>query len=160
MRLSAERYEQILDKLKSDSQAGKDRRNEPRVGLPGETPLVGVSQTGKRIADTVRVRDVSRRGIGLIANQMLPAKQRFMLQLQYENGKPLWLVCCATNCRPIDGGRFVVGARVEQLLRADQIHKAEPCAPAEQKPLEAPPAGKAASLSEADIARISKAILG
>ena len=174
MRLSAERYEQVLAKLRSDSKVAKDRRGEPRVGLPGEAPLVAVTETGKRLADTARLRDVSRNGIGLITGQQLPPKQRFMIQLQYDNGQPLWLVCCATNCRSIEGGRFVIGARVEQLLRADQIHKVdatpktEPVHKAEKVPAltpiplpQMPPmTARPPSLQEADIARISKAILG
>jgi len=161
MRLSAERYEQVLARLKSDSRVGSERRNEPRVGLAGEAPLVSVAESGKRIADTVRVRDFSRGGVGLIIGQFIPARQRFMLQLQYENGQPLWLVCRTTHCRPIDGGRFVVGARVEKQLRSGQIQQAEQKQKAQRKNSAEPLlATGAAGSKEADIARIAKAILG
>jgi hypothetical protein len=165
MRLSADLYDQIIAALKSDGRADREKRTEPRVGLAGDSTLVTVDETGKRVSDLIRVRDVSRSGIGLIANQKLSAKQRFVLQLQYHNDEPLWMVCFTAYCRAIEGGRFTVGAKIEQLLKADQIPKAQP------KPVAVPVgAGAAAApyqpvpyspaqMSPSEIARISKAIL-
>jgi hypothetical protein len=157
MRLSAEMYDQVLAALRSDSRGGKDKRREPRVGLAGEAKLVAMTDTGKRIADSVRVRDVSRGGIGLISNQQLISQQRFVLQLRYQDDEPLWLVCFTAYCRAIDGGRFTIGAKIQQLLKADQIPKAGAkagVALAGHSPI------KPKALAESDIARISKAILG
>lgn len=157
MRLSAEMFDQIVAALKSDSRRDKDKRREPRVGVAGETTLVTVTEAGKRLSDTVRVRDISRTGIGLISTQNLAEKQRFVLQLQYANEEPLWLVCLTAYCRAVDGGRFTIGAKIQQLLKADQIPKPAPKASAA---VGNPVAARSTPLNASDISRISKAILG
>jgi PilZ domain len=157
MRLSAETYETIVAALKSDSQREKNKRREPRVGVAGEAEFVTVDSAGKRIAGTVRVRDVSPSGIGLLLSQQIAAKQRFVIQLYAANRDPLWLVCLAAYCRKVDGGVYSVGAKIQQVLRAEQIQK-----------LESPPAAAAAvkvparqrQVNQSDVERISKAILG
>ena len=167
MRLSAEMYNQVVGALKSDSKGVKDKRGEPRVGLSGDAPFVSVTDAGKRVSGSVRVRDVSRSGLGLIATHELPAAQRFVVQLQFEDEKPLWLVCFSAYCRAIEGRRFLVGARIDQVLNAEQIQTME------QKNLAAAanaasamaastpgPMRQQTALGAADIARISKAILG
>jgi hypothetical protein len=161
MRLTAEMYEQIAGKLKSDSQGNRDKRQEPRVGLPGEANLVSVDDAGRRIAGVARVRDVSQSGIGLIFNQQLAVKQRFVIQLKYANDQPLWLICSTAYCRAIDGGRFTVGARLVQTLHAQEVRLVEAKQAAAAKAAAAPVAvKKAVAVSASDVERISKAILG
>jgi hypothetical protein len=170
MRLSAEMFNTIVAGLKSDSRSAKDKRKEPRVGVAGDAPLVSVGEGGRRISGTVRVRDLSPTGIGIIFNQELPAKQRFVIQLLHEDNQPLWLVCKAAHCRAIDGGRFTIGARIDQLLRAKEIHKIEQekataaaaaaAATAKKAHRPAPTPPRVPALNTPDIARISKAILG
>jgi hypothetical protein len=156
MRLSAEMYEQIVASLKSDSHRDKDKRREPRVGMAAEADFVTVTEAGKRIAGVVRVRDVSARGIGLFLSKQIDKHQRFVLQLYTTKQEPVWLVCQAAYCRQVDGGRFSVGAKIHQLLRADQIQKVEAQPAAEIRG----PARQHAKMGPADIERISKAILG
>ncbi len=148
-------YDQILAALKSDSHRVKDKRREPRVGLAGEAGYVTVNDKGKRVAGVVRVRDVSPSGIGLFFSEQMVKNQRFVLQLASSNDQPLWLVCLAAYCRRVDGGRFSVGARIHQVLRADQIQKIESHAV-----VQAAPVKHRASMDVSDIERISKAILG
>jgi hypothetical protein len=159
MRLSAEMYEQIVAGLKSDSHRDKDKRREPRVGMAGEVDFVTVDDAGKRIAGSVKIRDVSRSGVGLLVNQRIAPQQRFVVQLASFNGEPIWLVCISAYCRPIDGGRFSVGARIMQLLRAEEIQKVEAKAMAANQAA-IPIPRRASEGQEADIARISRAILG
>ena len=155
MRMSAEMYEQIVAALKSDSHRDKDKRREPRVGLAGEVDYVTVEE-GKRIAGVVRVRDVSPSGIGLFFSRQIGKRQRFVVQLHGNDDEPMWLVCQAAYCRRVEGGSFSVGARINQILRAEQIQKMEVNTAAA---LAAPPR-QPASLAMSDVERISKAILG
>jgi hypothetical protein len=169
MRLSAEMYDQIVAALRSDKQRDKDKRKEPRVGLAGEANLVAVSETGVRISGVTRVRDISPTGIGLIFNKQLAKGQRFVVQLEGFDGQPVWLVATTAYCRTIDNTKHSIGAKIQQVLRADQIQKIEDKATAAtaasaavnapRRPATlAPTAAPAAATS--DIARISKAILG
>jgi hypothetical protein len=162
MRLSAEMYDQITAALKSDLHGNKDKRREPRVGLAGEVGYVTVTDKGKRMAGVVRVRDVSPSGIGLFFSEQIAKEQRFVLQLASSNRKPLWLVCLAAYCRKVDGGRFSVGARIHQVLRADQIQKIEAQTAAANAPVNARTTAvkQREPLDVTDIERISKAILG
>jgi hypothetical protein len=162
MRLSAEIYEQIIGGLKSDGVIGKDKRREPRVGLAGEADYVTISGDGTRQAGVAKIRDVSRTGIGLVCAQQVPKHQRFVVQLESSNEQPIWLVCNVAYCRRTDMGRFSVGAKIMQVLRAADIQKVEAkaaaaVAAATNSP--AKPNARAPRDEQADIARIAKAIL-
>jgi hypothetical protein len=159
MRLSAEMYNQIVEGLRSDSHRDKDKRREPRVGMAGEAQFVTMTAEGKRIAGMVKVRDVSRSGLGLLFAQQIPAQQRFVVQLASSSGEPIWVVCNSTHCRRIEGDVFSVGARILQLLRSDEIHKVEAKAAKAHAASLAPPP-KPAQGNKADIARVSRAVLG
>jgi hypothetical protein len=159
MRLSAQIYLQILASLKSDALKDRSKRREPRVGLAGEAEFVTVNEFGNRSAGLVRLRDVSRGGIGLLFNQPMAVKQHFVIRLASHVDEPIWLVCSTAYCRPIESGQFAVGARVIQLLRAEEIHKIEAKTSA-AKPSPAKPSPGTTRAQEADISRISKAILG
>ncbi len=156
MRVSVELYDQIVSALRSDKSGDKDKRREPRVGLTGEANLITVGADGKRLAGTVRIRDVSPGGIGLFFNQPLEKGQRFVLQLEAMNGDRLWLVCHAAHTKKIEGGRFLVGARVAQVMRADQIKQVEAQTAASSRRV----ARAESPVDLADVARLSKAILG
>jgi hypothetical protein len=152
MKLSVEIYDQIIAGVKSDSQGGRDKRREPRVGLAAEADFVTVDETGGRVAGVLRVRDISASGIGLLFPRQMNPNQRFVLQIYSRQGEAVWLVCLTTYCRRKDGGTFSVGAKISQVMRAAEIAKVEY---AQSRKAAVPmPAHKAE-----DIERISKAIL-
>ena len=155
MRLTAEMFDQIVGSLKSDSHGGKDKRREPRVGMAGEADLVTVGENGKRTAGKVRIRDVSATGIGLTFTHPLQKEQRFVIQLESTKGGHVWLVCLAAYCKR-GMGSYTIGARIKQVMRADQISKVEAqTASANAAFCQAP-----SPVDMADIERISKAIIG
>jgi uncharacterized membrane protein YcjF (UPF0283 family) len=153
-------YKQIVEGLKSDSHQNRDKRREPRVGMAGEVEFVTVDDAGKRVAGQVKIRDISRSGVGLLFTQNLASWQRFVIQLASSTDEPIWLVCTAAYCRRIEEGQFSVGARIMQLLRAEQIHQIEAKSAATHKAAAMVPARKVLKEDQADIARISRAILG
>ena len=105
----------------------------------------------------MRVRDISPRGIGLFSSRQIGICQRLVVQLYtYHKEEPVWLVCQVAYCRKVESGSFSVGARISEILRADQIRKMEAHTCSREELL----ASKSTSLQTADIERISKAILG
>ncbi len=125
MRLSAEIYDQIVAALKSDSQKDLDNRLEPRVGMAGEATLVTVREDGRQVTARVRVRDVSRSGIGLYYSSRFVKDQRLIIQLQKASGESIWLVCIAAYCRRVEPDRYSVGVRIRQVLRPEQVQQVE-----------------------------------
>jgi hypothetical protein len=156
MRLTAEMYEQIVAALKSDSHGDRDKRRQPRVGMAAEADFVMVIADGARIAGVVRVRDVSASGIGLLFARQIAKNQRFVLQLYGANEQPLWLVCTAAYCRGGEEDRYSVGARIQQILKADQIQRGE----LNPNAIAAAAARANAKVDMTDVERISRAILG
>lgn len=153
MRLSAEMFEEIVDALRSDGHRDKDKRLEPRVGMAGEATLISIGPAGQRLVSRVRVRDVSRGGIGLYFPTKFAIDQRIIIQLQSCHDEPIWLICVAAYCRRLEADRYAVGARIRQVLRPEQVRQLE-------TQLGNGAAGKLLEdkVSE-DVARISKAIL-
>ena len=122
MRLSAELYKQITEALRSDAASPSSPRHEPRVGMAGEVTLINTAGPGPR-ATKVRVRDVSRTGVGLYHTQRLIKGQKFILLLHSNGGKPIWLVCTAAHCERTEAERYAIGARITQALRPDQVQR-------------------------------------
>jgi RPA family protein len=125
MRLSAELFQQIADALTSDGRTERDKRQEPRVGMAGEATLVTLMSDGTRETLRVRIRDISHSGLGICYNKRFTKDQRFIIQLQSINGDPIWLVCVTAYCRKAESDNFVVGGRIKQVLRAEQVKNIE-----------------------------------
>ena len=123
MRLSAEIFDQIVEALRSDRKGDRDKRLEPRVGMAGEAVLVSICDDGRQTSAPVRVRDVSRSGLGMIYSIRFAKDQRLIIQLQSLAGEPIWLICVAAYCRKIEEGHYAVGARIKQVMRPDEVHR-------------------------------------
>jgi len=72
-------------------------------GRRGES--VSICEDGKRLVSRVRVRDVSRSGIGFCASTKFFKDQRVIIQLQSRR-RPIWLMCVAAHCRRIETDRY------------------------------------------------------
>ncbi len=123
MMLSAEMFEQISDALKSDGPPGRDKRLEPRVGMTGEVMLLNVRNRQQRGTNSVRVRDISRTGVGLYHIKPLAKGQRFIIQLETVKNESIWLICVTAYCRKLEEDRFSIGARIQQVLNAAEVEK-------------------------------------
>src|SRR3954465_13697273 len=120
MRLSAEMFNEIVDALRSDRKGDRDQRIEPRVGMAGEATLVSICSDGKRQVSRVRIRDVSRSGIGFCTGTKFGKDQRVIIQLLSHGGDPIWLICVAAHCRRVETDRYSIGARIKQVMRAEK----------------------------------------
>lgn len=120
MKLSAELFNQIVAALKSDGADPHAHRHEPRVGLAAEVTLVNTTGPGPRVSK-VKVRNISRTGLGLFHCQHMLKGQKFILLLQGSGDKTIWMVCSAAYCRKVDDCRYSIGAHVVQLLKPEQV---------------------------------------
>jgi hypothetical protein len=123
MRLSAELFQEISDALTSDRRSDRDKRREPRVGMAAEAVMVTAMSDGRRKSQRVRIRDISQSGMGICFNKRFSKDQRFIIQLQSINGDPIWLVCVAAYCRAAESDRFVIGGRIKQVLKSEQVQR-------------------------------------
>jgi hypothetical protein len=153
VRLSAEMFSEIVDALRSDRKGDRDQRIEPRVGMAGEATLVSICEDGKRCVSRVRIRDISRGGIGLCSSTKFNKDQRVIIQLLSVAGDPIWLICVAAHCRRLESDRFSIGARIQQVMRADKVRRVEAELGRAAVQLLLDPEARASA------ARISKAIL-
>jgi hypothetical protein len=153
MRLSAEIFQQIVDALRSDRKSDRDKRLEPRVGMAGEATLVSRREDGRPVSARVRVRDVSRSGIGIIHSRRFAQGQPLIIQLQSTTGDPIWLVCVAAYSRRFETDRYSVGVRIQQVVHADEVNRLT----AELG--NSAPHHLLSSTDRLDVARIAKAIL-
>jgi hypothetical protein len=153
MRLSAEMFQQIADALISDSRSDRDKRQEPRVGMAGEATLVTLMSDGTRETLRVRIRDISHSGLGICYNKKFAKDQRFIIQLQSMSGDPIWLVCVTAYCRKAESDRYVVGGRIKQVLKSEQVRRIE------SRLGDSAVDTFLGSMQKQTIARISKAIL-
>lgn len=119
MELTAEALLDVLRSLRTDSAAAQMRRRKlPRVGvrlrltiLPCGTPEPGRS-AAKPIPVSVRLRDLSRRGLGFVHNGPLEIGQAFLITLPRQTGGQVHLLGRVERCRPIDGGAFDIGGSI------------------------------------------------
>jgi hypothetical protein len=153
MRLSAELFRQISDALTSDGRSDRDKRREPRVGMAGEASMVTLMASGRRARQRVRIRDISRSGLGICYHQRFSKDQRFIMQLQSINGDPIWLVCITAYCRKAESDRFVIGGRIKQVLTSEELERIH------ERLGDAAIDTFLVSMQKQSIARISKAIL-
>jgi len=146
-------FNDIVEALRSDRKGDRDQRIEPRVGMAGEANLVSICDDGKRRISRVRIRDISRSGIGFCTSTKFAKDQRVIIQLQSFQGEPIWLICVAAHSRRLEADRFSIGVRIKQVMRSEQVHRVEQQLGQAAVQLLLDPAARASA------ARISKAIL-
>jgi len=121
--LSAEMFEQIAEALKSDGPPGRDKRLEPRVGMTGEVMLLNMSDRRRGGVISVRVRDISRSGVGLYHSARFAKGERFIIQLRTLKNEPIWMICVTAYCRKLQEDRFSIGARIQQVMNSAEVEK-------------------------------------
>lgn len=123
MNLSAEVFEQIIAKVKTDACAHDERRNAPRVGIRATATVYLLKDESKGVeAIAVTVRDISAGGVGLIHTSPLKVGARFLMRLPRAMDKPLPLVCVVRHCRGLAGSTlYAVGAAFMKVAPAAPV---------------------------------------
>ncbi len=98
----------------SASARAQERRNAPRFGLHGLAEMVPIDQNHFPRRHSVRVRDVSATGIGVIASEKFDEGTQF--ELHFDGGahsdRPLRVICLAQHCQRVSDNSHRIGARV------------------------------------------------
>src|ERR1700722_16123977 len=85
--------------------------------------MVTLMSDGRRESQRVRIRDISHSGLGICYQKRFAKEQRFIIQLQSINGDPIWLICITAYCRKAESHRFVIGGRIKQVLKSEQVQR-------------------------------------
>ena len=89
-----------------------ERRLSPRIPLHRRVRIVRLSQFGKGRPKPIVLRELSRTGVGLLANEEIRANDEFTLHIQIGRSGEETLCCRVVRCEPAPGDArlFLVGA--------------------------------------------------
>jgi hypothetical protein len=120
MVLSAEKFEIILASLRSDAVCGRnqEKRNNPRVGVRMHVNIAFRRADDVMTTCTMRVRDISLKGIGLLGSTEIPEGTFFAIQLS-GRAERVAVVYRVVRCQPIGSDMFQVGASFEQYIGSE-----------------------------------------
>jgi hypothetical protein len=107
MKLTSEMLTEVLMALRSNPPASSDKRQQPRVGLRVQVQII-LPPSAEPCS--VRLRDISEGGIGLLTEMALDDGQELILLLQGKDGAPKFLRCAVTHCRKAGSSHYSVGA--------------------------------------------------
>jgi hypothetical protein len=112
MKLTAGLFAEIISSLTSDVMVGRafEKRLAPRAGLRMQLAIVAVKEGVRDPPISVWVRDISRKGIGLVCTQMLPVGSHFIAQFPQANAELLSVTFRVVQCRSLAKGLFQIGA--------------------------------------------------
>lgn len=127
MELSAETFLEVVRSLRSDGTPKKMRRRKlPRVGVRLRLVILpcGPNSTGAAPrAVLVRLRDLSRRGVGFVHTERLEIGQAFFVNLPREAGGNLFLLGRIERCRQIDRDQFDIGGSIRLDVPREEVEQ-------------------------------------
>lgn len=117
MELSQEIFDQIAGcaNMRGDK-PGQDRRKARRVPVTVRTSLIPLRGSVLGPVVPVRLRDVSRTGVGLLQLESSDIGGQFFIQLPRGNERPIWAHVVVSRVQPLGAKLFLIGARFERLL--------------------------------------------
>ncbi len=105
------------------------KRLKARVGVQGNVSLVRVNDSGS-LAASVKVRDISASGIGILHDTRLALDEQFVMLLPTRT-HTIPMMCSVVYWEPLAPGLFGIGAKFDRILSAqDDILLAPQTAPA------------------------------
>jgi HD-like signal output (HDOD) protein len=97
----------------------EERRRDPRTPFDGEATIIPCTIGAKRLPLVVRVRDVSRSGIGITHTAPMALGERFIAVLPPAiAGIPRGVLCTVVRSAPLPGGGFLIGAAFSGVVSA------------------------------------------
>ena len=119
MQLSSDQFYGIIESLRSDNRGGKavEKRQKPRVGLSGRA-TIKVEQNGKEQTVTIKVRDLSKSGIGFVHNQPMALDTYFTLCLggESQQRREADVTYRVVSCRAFGDGFYAIGAKLRTAI--------------------------------------------
>jgi hypothetical protein len=114
MKLDHALFKSVVSALRSGAETG-DHRALPRVGLTAEVILKRLDRVSGDKTLNVRVRDLSRSGLGFLHSKSIREGSRLLLQLPVPEGEPRCVLCRVRHCRNVGNKLFAIGAEFVDL---------------------------------------------
>ena len=127
MQLTAFEFAKLINDLKCDVRSGERRAN-PRV--PTRTsievyllePAGASTVTRERPRSVVlRVRDLSRTGMGLLINSAVRERSRLLVMLPKTQAETLSLLCEAVRVQRLPGDMYHLGTQMIRRVNAEDL---------------------------------------
>ena len=109
---SGDWFESLVNSVKSMPVNGHDKRSSPRVGLSLTVDICDLHDGQAIRVGTVRLRDVSRTGVGFVTSKRLKPGGQFCLSFPRVDAPPLLIGYQCIHCRSVSERIFSVGAAV------------------------------------------------
>lgn len=106
--LSGDDFEKVIAGLQAQTAESEGRRV-PRVQIRGMATMILDHGTASALPNPVRVRDVSRGGVGIVHHEALLSGATLTLQLPYSTGATVSLRCVVRHCRAAGSDQFFIG---------------------------------------------------
>ena len=108
MHLNVDLFQQILKQIRSDRRDANDMRLSGRVGL---TALATIATAAEPKDHPIRIRDLSKAGVGLLHHAPLEVGQAFVLRIAQARSRAAEISCQVIHCRSVSGGLYCIGAK-------------------------------------------------
>jgi hypothetical protein len=112
MELSAEEFSRIVHSLgisgTADGQTGN--RRAARVTRQAQLSIVPIRNGRPGTALTVRVKDLSSRGVGFVHDKRMKAASQFLLRMTREELPPIEILCTVVHCAQVSNEIWSIGA--------------------------------------------------
>ena len=113
MKLDRKLFKSVVDALRGEGRRG-DQRACPRVGLTAEVLIKPLGSNENQQMVVVRVRDLSRTGIGFLHTMSMHEGMEMLLHLPIPGFQPQVILCEVRHCRAVGEKLFAVGASLRK----------------------------------------------
>jgi hypothetical protein len=118
VKLTAEQFEQIVSRLKSDDYRGRqhENRSSPRVGVRVQAVVIPCTPGRKPTQYLVWVRDISQNGICLLHTEPMPRGSYFLVAFKRRTGETLTALYQVAHCQQQSDRQYTIGAKLDRVM--------------------------------------------
>jgi len=112
MELSAEEFSRIVHSLGMSAAADgpEGHRRAARVSRQAQLSIVPIKNGRPGTGMTVRVKDLSSRGIGFVHDKRMKQASQFLLRMTREELPPIEILCTVVHCAQLSNEIWSIGA--------------------------------------------------
>ena len=105
----------------ADAATGPEKRRAPRIRKDNAIVILPHTDGVVQAPVTVRLKDVSSKGIGFYHREPIDKGRQFVVQLPQKQGRPVSLLYSVVRFQAEGPGNFVIGAELVRIVNPDQI---------------------------------------
>ena len=122
MQLSAEQLADFTTALRAPDRKlpHDDRRRTPRLDVRSRVIVSLLIQGERQQPQSIRLRDLSPRGVSMLHTEEFARGQQFLLTLPRESSQPVSILCTTIYTKPVAGRLKLIGAEFVCTMNADQ----------------------------------------